>query len=144
MALPCELYFLRSYTFILSCARGGGREGEKLEVRGKIGAIGGVGAIRAIGLSGRTRRVTVVGTHDLCVRCVKGYGVRALMGTDALPLDTDRASVHGITRLALIQRTHRSCVPTTVTRLMHLRGNRKCLGGKWKSSTEERENSSEV
>ena len=29
MALPCELYFLRSYTFILSCAR----EEKRLEVR---------------------------------------------------------------------------------------------------------------
>ena len=26
------------------------------------------------------RRVTVVGTHDLCVRCVKGYSVRCVKG----------------------------------------------------------------
>ena len=38
-----------------------------------------------------TRRVTAVGTHDLCVRCIKGYSVRCvkcynvvvLTGTDA-------------------------------------------------------------
>ena len=30
----------------------------------------------------KTRR-NPVGTHDLCVRCVKGYSVRVLTGTDA-------------------------------------------------------------
>ena len=29
------------------------------------------------------RRVTAVGTHDLCVRCIKGYSVVVLTGTDA-------------------------------------------------------------
>ena len=29
-----------------------------------------------------------VETHDLSVRCVKGYSVVVLTGTDALPLDT--------------------------------------------------------
>ena len=29
-----------------------------------------------------------VGTHGLCVRCVKGYSVVVLTGTDALRLDT--------------------------------------------------------
>ena len=28
-------------------------------------------------------RVTVVGTHDLCVRCIKGYSTMALTRTDA-------------------------------------------------------------
>ena len=29
-----------------------------------------------------------VGTHGLCVRCVKGYSIMILTGMDALPLDT--------------------------------------------------------
>ena len=29
-----------------------------------------------------------VGTHDLCVRCIKIYSIVALTGTDALRLDT--------------------------------------------------------
>ena len=29
------------------------------------------------------RRKNFVGTHDLCVRCIKGYGVVVLTGTDA-------------------------------------------------------------
>ena len=29
-----------------------------------------------------------VGTHGLCVRCVKSYSIEVLTGTDALPLDT--------------------------------------------------------
>ena len=37
-------------------------------------------------------RVTVVGTHDLCVHCIKGYSTMALTRTYALPLDT-RASL---------------------------------------------------
>ena len=35
------------------------------------------------------RRVSFVGTHDLCVRCVKGYGVRGFNGDGR----TDRASL---------------------------------------------------
>ena len=71
-----------------------------------------------------------VGTHDLCVRCVKSYSVMVpkvmapvvLTGTDALPLDTIRASlqdsslcVHRVKSYSVKlvrQRTHRSCVPT--------------------------------
>ena len=39
-----------------------------------------IGTIRGIG---GIRRVTAVGRHDLCVRCVKGYSVVVLTGTDA-------------------------------------------------------------
>ena len=42
---------------------------------------------------GRTERVTRVGTHDLCVRCVKGYSDKALTGRNALSLETRRASL---------------------------------------------------
>ena len=73
------------------------------------------------------------------VRCIKGYSVMALTGTDARPsvpttvtrpaltgadalrLDTIRASLHGATRLAVLQRTPSCqtlpCVPTPVIRL---------------------------
>ena len=45
----------------------------------------------------------------------------SLMGEwdwQALQLDTTRAFLHRTISLALTQRTHRSCVPTTVTRLI--------------------------
>ena len=42
-----------------------------------------------------------------CVRCVKGYSVRDLTGTDARP-----SVPTAVTRLAVRERTHRPCVPT--------------------------------
>ena len=42
--------------------------------------------------------MTPVGTHGLCVRCVKGYRIRPLTGTDAIRLDTSRASLQIVTR----------------------------------------------
>ena len=40
------------------------------------------------GVGGRPSPLHPVGTHDLCVRCVKGYSIVILTGTDALRLDT--------------------------------------------------------
>ena len=67
-------------------------KGEASELSEGIGAVGAIGrsrtsngcrdarsSVRCI----KARRVTVVGTHDLCVRCIKGNNVRALTGTDA-------------------------------------------------------------
>ena len=56
MARPCELYFLRSYTFILSCAREGG--GERLEGRSELSEVS-----EASELSDGER---LVGTSSLC------------------------------------------------------------------------------
>ena len=38
------------------------------------------------------------GLHVKCVRCIKGYSIVVLTGTDALPLDTIRASLQRVTR----------------------------------------------
>ena len=68
MARPCELYFLRSYTFILSCAREGGRE--RLEGRSELSEVS-----EASELSDGER---LVGTSSLCRdarECLAG-GVR--------------------------------------------------------------------
>ena len=37
------------------------------------------------GVGGRPSPLRPVGTHDLCVRCVKGYSIVFLTGTDARP-----------------------------------------------------------
>ena len=50
-------------------------------------------------------------THRPCVP-TKGY-TSCCTTTDAIPLDTIRASLRRATRLVVLQRTHRPCVPTT-------------------------------
>ena len=79
--------------------------------------------------NGRTGRVTFVGTHDLCVRCIKGYSVVVLTGTDAQIVrpytgytsrfdTTDAQIVRPYTGYTSRFDTTdaRSCVPTAVTR----------------------------
>ena len=51
-----------------------------------------------------------VGTHGLCVRCVKGYRVVVLTGTDALSLDTIRASLHRLHVVGRLCQTDTSSV----------------------------------
>ena len=54
--------------------------------------LGGVEA-PAVGTLGLSVRCII------SVRCIKGYSIVTLTGTDALPLDTIRASLQRVTRL---------------------------------------------
>ncbi len=61
-----------------------------------------------VGAWGAEERVTVVGTHDLCVRCVKARRVPvALTGTDAQIVRPYSRYTSGC-----VQRVTRSCAPT--------------------------------
>ena len=45
-----------------------------------IGVIGGIGTIETIGGIGAVGVIRLpVGTQDLCIRCVKGYGIRCFI-----------------------------------------------------------------
>ena len=49
-------------------------------VIGVIRVIGGIGTIETIGGIGAVGVIRLpVGTHDLCVRCVKGYSIRCFI-----------------------------------------------------------------
>ena len=62
------------------------------------------------------------GLHVRCVRCVvrciKGYSIVVLTGTDALPLNTLRASLQRVTRLIVTRQVCPLCRPL-YQRLQH-------------------------
>ena len=67
---------------------------------------------------GRTDRASLQ-IVTRCVRCVKGYGFMVLTGTDAIPLDTSRASLQGVVssdRLRLSTMSVRSDLGVLVAR----------------------------
>ena len=56
-------------------------------------------------LWGTLLRVTICRDARSCVHCIKGYSVVVFTGTDALSLDTIRASYKIVTRLDILQST---------------------------------------